>query len=90
VSKKDDREAMTKESHNDRNNIELKYFLATPALPVALVGFPVALLLGAMFGEKIHKQDQSMMPFVVKCGLAMIGLSTIVAGIAFVLSRSLG
>ncbi len=81
---------MTQESRNDRNKTELRYFLATLALPVALVGFPVALLLGAIFGERIHKQDQSMMPFVVKCGLGTIGLGAIVAGIAIVLSESLG
>jgi hypothetical protein len=73
---------MTRESRKERNANEINYFLATLAIPVALVGFPVALLLGAIFGEKICKQNQSMMPFVMKCGWGTIGLGVIVAGIA--------
>jgi hypothetical protein len=81
---------MTRGSRKERNGHELEYLLATLALPVALVGFPVALLLGAIFGERIHHQARSMMPFVIKCGLATIGIGVIVAGIAVLLSASLG
>ena len=81
---------MTRESRKKRNKNELKYFLATLALPVALVGFPVALLLGAIFGQSIYQQGQSMMPFVIKCGLGTIGIGAIMVGIAMLLRASLG
>jgi hypothetical protein len=80
---------MTRKSGKGQSASELKYFLATLAIPAVLVGFPVAVLLGAIFGERIQHQDQSMMPFVIKCGLGTLGLSGIVAGIAIVLSVAL-
>jgi mannose/fructose/N-acetylgalactosamine-specific phosphotransferase system component IIC len=81
---------MTRETRRERMKGELEYVLATLALPVAVVGFPVALLLGAVFGEKVHRQDQSFMPFVIKCGLGTVGLAILVVGIAMLVSTSPG
>jgi hypothetical protein len=79
---------MTQESHKKRNSNELKSLLATLAVPLVLVGLPVALILVAAFGAKIHKQDLSMMPFVMKCGWATIGVGAVAAGIALMLTWS--
>jgi hypothetical protein len=54
---------------------EWRTLRATLALPVLAVGLPVALLLGALFGERVYGENKpSLVPFALRCGLCAIGL----------------